>query len=470
LLSAIETAEKRFEASHEIESSAVRALRAKMATGNVEKLKYRYAQRKKDPRSREIEVPRNPDGSIRVGSDSGRVRLASHQTGTPNHANAYWPNNTIASERQRRDQERKTGAACGGGLIALCGRLRNKSHDYYAHGRKLRLDQPQCSVYVRYILEYQVMGSRSLNKEQAQLVEEHLHLVRGHLRRHVQCPSRPSRSREMDDLYQAGCLGLMEAARLYDGKRGIPFAAFAQRRIHHAVSRTAYEGFSTVKVPMRKQMEQHKQATSAPQAVVHSLEEDPPTRRPDARSDPSGDGTIASRLRQKYVSAVERARQIARAGRSRRGDRSLLVDRVVNDRLLIPDDEHKTSLRQIARETESSYARVADCEKRVLAEIARLLAHDQECRRLRARARDSDHGLATKLDETSTDEQLALRLQDALGVLPAVEAAWTLWRALELTGGDPSVLLARLFARLSTPQKESVCDHLDRRASAAAGT
>ena len=201
------------------------------------------------------------------------------------------------------------------------------------------------------------MGSGSLNKEQAQLVEEHLHLVQGHLRRHVQCPSRPTRSRERDDLYQAGCLGLIEAARLFDRDRGIPFSAFALRRIHHAVSRTAYEGFSTVKVPMRKQMEQHKQG--APMPVVHSLEHDPPTRQPEARSDPSGDGTIASRLRQKYILAVERARQVARVGRSRRGDRGLLVDRVVDDRLMIPDDEHKTALRQIARETESSYARVA---------------------------------------------------------------------------------------------------------------
>ncbi len=292
--------------------------------------------------------------------------------------------------------------------------------------------------------------------------------MRGHLRRHVQCPSRPTRSREKDDLYQAGCLGLIEAAKLYDRDRGISFSAFALRRIHHAVSRTAYEGFSTVKVPMRKQMEQHKQKApaSAPVPVaavpvVHSLEDDPPTRRPEARSDPSGDGTIAARLRQKYISAVERARQVARAGRSRRGDRSLLVDRVVEDRLMIPDDEHKTPLRQIARETESSYARVADCEKRLVAEIARLLESDRECRRLRARARDSDHGMATRLDETSSDEQLALRLQDALSALPAAEAARALWRAVELTGGEPGVLLARLFARLSTEKKETVCAQLE---------
>ncbi len=320
-----------------------------------------------------------------------------------------------------------------------------------------------------YVQADVVMGLGSLNKEQAQLVEEHLHLVRGHLRRHVSCPRHPTRSRERDDLYQAGCLGLIEAARLYDGDGGITFSAFALRRIHHAVSRTAYEGFSTVKVPMRKQMEQHKQEApappmappTAPVPVVHSLEHDPPTRAPDVRSDPSGDGTIAARLRQKYISAVERARQVARVGRSRRGDRSLLVDRVVDDRLMIPDDEHKTALRQIARETDSSYARVADCEKRLVAEIARLLERDREFQRLRARARDSDHGMATRLNEASSGEQLALRLQDALSALPVAEAAGALWRVLELTGGDPGVLLGRLFARLSTAQKETLCAQLE---------
>ena len=136
---------------------------------------------------------------------------------------------------------------------------------------------------------------------------------------------------------------------------------------------------------------------------------------------------------------------------------------------MIPDDEHKTALRQIARETESSYARVADCEKRLVAEIARLLECDREFQRLRARARNSDDGLATRLDEISSDEQLAFRLQDALSALPAAEAAGALWRVLELTGGDPGVLLGRLFARLGTEQKETVCAQLEDRAPSRCG-
>ncbi len=143
---------------------------------------------------------------------------------------------------------------------------------------------------------------------------------------------------------------------------------------------------------------------------------------------------------------------------------------MVDDRLLIPDDEHKTPLRQIARETESSYARVADCEKRLIAEIARLLGRDRECQRLRAHARNSDHGMATRLDETSSDAQFALRMQDALSALPAAEAAIALWRVLKLTGGDPGVLLGRLFARLSTEQKETLCAQLEDKVPSSCGS
>ena len=166
--------------------------------------------------------------------------------GRRNRQKAQWPNKANASESERRDQERTACAACGVGVIGLCRRW-GASHAAAAQiDAKGGLNKHIVRVMLGYVQADVVMGSESLNKEQARLVEEHLHLVREHLRRHVSCPRRPTRSRERDDLYQAGCLGLIEAARLYDGDGGIPFSAFALRRIHHAVSRTAYEGFSTV--------------------------------------------------------------------------------------------------------------------------------------------------------------------------------------------------------------------------------
>jgi RNA polymerase sigma factor for flagellar operon FliA len=64
------------------------------------------------------------------------------------------------------------------------------------------------------------------------LIEEHLPLVRHvvfqvavHFPRHV----------DRDELATAGALGLVEAARRYDGARGVPFDRFAAQRIRGAI-------------------------------------------------------------------------------------------------------------------------------------------------------------------------------------------------------------------------------------------
>jgi RNA polymerase sigma factor FliA len=68
--------------------------------------------------------------------------------------------------------------------------------------------------------------------EQAAAIEEHLPLVRHivfqvavHFPRHV----------DREELARAGALGLVEAARRYDGARGVPFQRFAAQRIRGAI-------------------------------------------------------------------------------------------------------------------------------------------------------------------------------------------------------------------------------------------
>lgn len=68
--------------------------------------------------------------------------------------------------------------------------------------------------------------------EMNKLIEEHLPLVKHvvfqvavHFPRHV----------EREELARAGALGLVEAARRYDGARGVPFERFAARRIRGAM-------------------------------------------------------------------------------------------------------------------------------------------------------------------------------------------------------------------------------------------
>ncbi len=68
--------------------------------------------------------------------------------------------------------------------------------------------------------------------EQRAAIEEHLPLVRHivfqvavHFPRHV----------DREELARAGALGLVEAARRYDGSRGVPFQRFAAQRIRGAI-------------------------------------------------------------------------------------------------------------------------------------------------------------------------------------------------------------------------------------------
>ena len=76
------------------------------------------------------------------------------------------------------------------------------------------------------------MGDQPTQQDLYELIEEHLPLVKHivfqvavHFPRHV----------EREELARAGALGLVEAARRYDGARGVPFERFAAQRIRGAI-------------------------------------------------------------------------------------------------------------------------------------------------------------------------------------------------------------------------------------------
>ena len=68
--------------------------------------------------------------------------------------------------------------------------------------------------------------------EERAVIEQHLPLVR-----HIvfQVAVRFPRHVDREDLARAGALGLVEAARRYDGARGVPFERFAAQRIRGAI-------------------------------------------------------------------------------------------------------------------------------------------------------------------------------------------------------------------------------------------
>jgi hypothetical protein len=124
-----------------------------------------------------------------------------------------------------------------------------------------------------------------------------------------------------------------------------------------------------------------------------------PDRAETKRHDGSERETVGERLRDKYERAVGRAGERLSLGASSRGDRNKLVRILTEQRFLVPQDEDRTALRQIARETKSSYARVAQCDKQLGEGVKAELEADPEFRVLRRRAKSEMDGTDSVIDD-----------------------------------------------------------------------
>lgn len=275
----------------------------------------------------------------------------------------------------------------------------------------------------------------TLSQSQRRLVREHLGLIGVHLRRHVGNLAQPRFDREREDLFQEGCLGLMRAVVDFDESRGIPFPAFALPRIHNAVSRALESKFSTIYVPARGRRGRNRGGRGGGDcgsgrggSPDHYPDPCPDRHRPDAplvRSISDGPEqvarcaapsahevsldreTLGDRLRGKYERAVRRACELVSRRGSVRGDRRKLAEVIAEERLLVPEETHRRALRQIARDTGSSYARVADCERGMLDRARAMLVGDPEFCTLRRRAKATEGGVAAGLDD-AMERELAL--------------------------------------------------------------
>jgi len=264
-----------------------------------------------------------------------------------------------------------------------------------------------------------VFGSVPLSAGQRRRVEENLGLVAVHLRRNVPNLRSPRRDREWEDLFQEGCLGLIRAAASYVQDCGIPFAAYALPRIHNAVTRALERRFSAVYVPPARAS----RTVDAGSDIVRSRRANERPFRPKAlplsdqrramtpsagRAEPGSEReTIGDRLRRKYERAVRAACDVVGRQSSPRGDRGALVTLLLRERFLIPYDEARRPLRQIARDTSSSYARVAQCDKQISAMARTALDADPEFRALRRMAKASPEGVCEPIDVRVEDELVA---------------------------------------------------------------
>jgi hypothetical protein len=307
-----------------------------------------------------------------------------------------------------------------------------------------------------------------LTERQRRLVEDNIGLVVVHLRRHVANLATPRRDREWEDLFQEGCLGLIRAAIGYRKERGIPFAAFALPRIHNAVSRALTSKFSTVHVPPRRRIPEVGSSSKArppePRASpnTYSLSDEVEAHLADRRRhNPNGGQaeTIGERLRAKYERALRAASEALCARASTRGDRGELVRILAEERFLVPHDEAKRPLRQIARDTKSSYARVAQCDKQLNEAVRTALQADPEFVELKRRSQRDPLGAEVPMDADlerdlarASSEELTRRFHRAS---PA-ERGRMLDVLLEIPTGRLNDMIRAHFLHLSPPVREKL--------------
>ena len=295
-----------------------------------------------------------------------------------------------------------------------------------------------------------------MDARQRQRVADNIGLVHVHLRRRVRAIPRPRWDGEREDLFQEGCLGLIRAAIAYDPASGIPFAAFAMLRIHNAVSVALQQRFQTVRLPQparagetASQGDSSDTAASVEPRVQHlsPFETESLVERRDAREAATECETVGDRLRHKYDRAVQAATTAMFRQPSRRGDRRQLVRLLVKERFEVPQEQARRALRQIARDTHSSYARVAECDRQLGEAIRRRLEVDPEFQTLREQARRAPTGTSDVID-ASFERTLASSSSDAFVARFALAGP-----------DDRTRLLGRLLALPGAPPPDELLRH-----------
>jgi hypothetical protein len=168
-----------------------------------------------------------------------------------------------------------------------------------------------------------------------------------------------------------------------------------------------------------------------------------------------GPETVGDRMRVLYERAVRHAVECEGRGRARRADRGRLLQRIADERLLIPSEEHRVSLRMIAREMDSSIARVVQCEHRLRERVREWLAGDPEVVRLREVARSDPAGMNVPMDGALVQELRDLVEQRFLATFfraKPEEQTELLTRLMECCGRRVGDVVRGLYASL--PQDE----------------
>jgi len=237
--------------------------------------------------------------------------------------------------------------------------------------------------------------------ERQRLVQANLHLVRAHLSRNVRLPRQPNCRGDYEDLFQEGCVALVAATSTYEPQRHGPFAGYALSRIRYAISHSLYEGFRTVRVPATVQKSlrgRNLRCSGLPGQVELAW--------PDALAS----GCVSWRHRPNvptigdlWVSCYQQAARAA-ANELKRSprcgpDRARLIDRFVEEYLLVPEPSARTAKRDLARQEECSVGRINGVERQLVRAIVSRLEEDAEACELRRCAAVTEGGWRQPVDE-----------------------------------------------------------------------
>ncbi len=303
-----------------------------------------------------------------------------------------------------------------------------------------------------------------LTPTQRQLVSENLGLIGMHIRRFVGGLQLPHADREWDDLFQEGCLGLIDAAKRFGQVSDMTFATFALPRIRNAVNKALNSRFNTIYVPHKQRSRQHYDndiQTLIPEMTTMNNEA-ALAKISTLSSATTAAQTIGDRVRQRYESAVHKATEWMMCQKTTRDDRRRLIDTIIEHRLLIPNEDNKTALRQIARDTNSSYSRVTQCEKQLIKKVREVLTVDTEFLAMKRYARKKRLGMDHPADDAfdvcmrqaSSDEMLRrYRKADPAG------KASLMWRLMESDGEQTERLLRDRFTQLEPGTRRAIINN-----------
>ncbi len=307
---------------------------------------------------------------------------------------------------------------------------------------------------------YFVPEGARLDPGQQLLVERHQGMVPAHVQTFARGPSRPTRTREREDLHQEGYLALIKAASMYQPERDGPFPAFASDRIRTAVYLALQHKFCLVHVSMRARRDVRlgRREPGLPKLVDVPLDD----RLPQTHVSQGGAGqqeTIGEYLRSRYLAALDWAVSQRPRRRWREGDPAVLATRVVGERLAVPREEWRTPVRTLARELNIPASRVRFYEARLLTAALSRLRDDPQTAVLNRLADEDDLGTQGVINESRRalldDAEATAFDQRFAGMAPAQQAQ-TLYLLIQRGPGDLCQIAGSLFRMTRRPNEDAL--------------